>query len=198
MYQHRAHSPYSLPLTSGSLTPPISRYSPGAGPGGLLPPHHPGLGFPQLPHHLPHVKPDFDRPPGLLHPDDKVCQILKKDWTHGCIYFMIEPDWIFPVIRDLIFLDYDSRDYIEGLSLNSFLLYDSLWYADSRHSSNKHYGGDISVASYGYYKFWNQIIWYSVWICIARFLCHMFTLFCCAVVWIRKGVSIKKETIHFI
>ena len=71
MYQHRAGSPYSLPLTSGALTTPISRYSPGAGPG-LLPPHHPGLGFPQLPHHLPHVKTDFDRPPGLLHPDDKV------------------------------------------------------------------------------------------------------------------------------
>ena len=68
MYQHhRAASPYS------GLTPPpgLPRYSPGAGPG--LPPHHPGLGFPQLSHHhLPHVKHDFDRPPGLLHPDDKV------------------------------------------------------------------------------------------------------------------------------
>jgi len=82
MYQHRAHSPYSLPLTSGSLTPPISRYSPGAGPGGLLPPHHPGLGFPQLPHHLPHVKPDFDRPPGLLHPDDKDNHSPKKKEPH--------------------------------------------------------------------------------------------------------------------
>ena len=70
MYSHRAHSPYSLPPG----TPPISRYSPGAG-AGLLPPHHPGLGFPQLGHHLPHVKPDFDRPPGLLHPDDKVSSL---------------------------------------------------------------------------------------------------------------------------
>ena len=80
MYQHRAHSPYSLPLTSGSLTTPISRYSPGGagGPGGLLHPHHPGLGFPQLPHHhLPHVKPDFDRPPHLLHPDDKVAHEIQ-------------------------------------------------------------------------------------------------------------------------
>ena len=43
----------------------MSRYS--------LPPHHPGLPFPHLPpHHLPHVKADFDRPPGLMHPDDKV------------------------------------------------------------------------------------------------------------------------------
>ena len=68
MYGHRAASPYSL-------TPPpsLSRYSPGAGPASGLPPHHPGLGFPHLGHpHLPHVKHDFDRPPGLLHPDDKV------------------------------------------------------------------------------------------------------------------------------
>ena len=68
MYGHRAASPYSL-------TPPpaLSRYSPGAGPGSSLPHPHPGLGFPHLPHHhLPHVKHDFDRPPGLLHPDDKV------------------------------------------------------------------------------------------------------------------------------
>ena len=68
MYQQgvRAPSPYSLPLTSSSpLTPPISRYS--------LPHHHPGLPFPHLSHHhLPHVKSDFDRPPGLMHPDDKV------------------------------------------------------------------------------------------------------------------------------
>ena len=63
----RAPSPYSLPLTSSSpLTPPhIPRYS--------LPHHHPGLAFPHLSHHhLPHVKSDFDRPPGLMHPDDKV------------------------------------------------------------------------------------------------------------------------------
>ncbi len=78
MYGHRAASPYSL-------TPPpaLSRYSPGAGPGSGLPPTHPGLGFPQLPHHhLPHVKHDFDRPPGLLHPDDKVrCMHFFKTYT---------------------------------------------------------------------------------------------------------------------
>ena len=76
MYQQgvRAASPYSLPLSSSSpLTPPISRYS--------LPPHHPGLPFPHLPpHHLPHVKSDFDRPPGLMHPDDKVSPCSQK----GC------------------------------------------------------------------------------------------------------------------
>ena len=41
----------------------------------------------------------------------------------------------------------------------------------------KHY-----VLSYRYYNFSNQIIWCSVWICIACFLCHMLSLFCCAVV----------------
>ena len=36
-------------------------------------------------------------------------------------------------------------------------------------SMNKHYRGDISVSSYRYYNFSHQIIWCSVWICIARF-----------------------------
>ena len=56
----------------------------------------------------------------------------------------------------------------------------------------KHY-----VLSYRYYNFSNQIIWCSVWICIARFQCHMFSLFCCAVVWIRKGVSTNKRKYAF-
>eukprot|EP00092_Neocalanus_flemingeri_P008852 GFUD01009526.1.p1 GENE.GFUD01009526.1~~GFUD01009526.1.p1 ORF type:complete len:338 (-),score=56.96 GFUD01009526.1:1339-2352(-) len=81
MYQQRAHSPYSLPLTGGSLTTPISRFSPG---GGLLPPHHPGLPFHQIPpHHLPHIKPEhYDRPPGLMHPDDKDNHSPKKKEPH--------------------------------------------------------------------------------------------------------------------
>merc|ERR1719410_1978390 len=57
-------------------------------PGSLypLPPQYAGyggLGMEQLPpHHLPHVKPDFDRPPGLLHPDDKDNHSPKKKEPH--------------------------------------------------------------------------------------------------------------------
>ena len=76
MYQQRAHNPYSLPLTSSSLTNP-SRFSPS------LPPHHPGFPFHQIPpHHLPHVKAEYDRPPGLMHPDDKDSHSPKKKEPH--------------------------------------------------------------------------------------------------------------------
>jgi len=76
-HQQRAHSPYSLPLTSGGLTNPISRFSPS------LPHHHPGFPFHQIPHHhLPHVKSEYDRPPGLMHPDDKDNHSPKKKEPH--------------------------------------------------------------------------------------------------------------------
>ena len=57
--------------------------------------------------------------------------------------------------------------------------------------TNKYSRGDISVSYYWFYNFPNQFIWCSVWICIACFLYHMFSLFCCAVKWIRKGIPTK-------
>ena len=46
--------------------------------------------------------------------------------------------------------------------------------------------------SYDWFNnFPNQFIWCSVWIWIACFLYHMFSLFCCAVDWIRKDVPTK-------
>ena len=58
-------------------------------------------------------------------------------------------------------------------------------------TTNKYYGGDVSVSYYWFYNFPNQFIWFSVWICIAHFLFHMFSLFWWAVAWIRKDVSTK-------
>jgi len=59
-------------LTGSSGGPPgspMSRWSPHLHPSG----HHPGLpppwGIPG--HHLPHIKSEYDRPPGLIHHDDK-------------------------------------------------------------------------------------------------------------------------------
>lgn len=75
-------APYSLALTPTSLSSsPISRFSPG---GGLIPPHHPGLGFPGgLPAHLPHIKQEYDRPPGLIHhPGDDKSDSPKKKEPH--------------------------------------------------------------------------------------------------------------------
>ncbi|XP_023349272.1 protein pangolin, isoforms A/H/I/S isoform X2 [Eurytemora carolleeae] len=69
-YQGRGMSPYSLAgLTPTSLSSPISRFSPG---GGLIPPHpdfgFSGFGFPPgFSPHLPHIKQEYDRPPGLIH-----------------------------------------------------------------------------------------------------------------------------------
>ena len=47
------------------------------------------------------------------------------------------------------------------------------------------------MSYYWFYNFPNQFIWFSVWICIAHFLFHMFSLFWLAVAWIRKDVSTK-------
>ena len=65
-------------------------------------------------------------------------------------------------------------------------------------STNKYYGGNISVSYYWFYNFPNQFIWFYVWICIACFLYHMFSLFFCAVKWIRKDVptKLKKYLFH--
>ena len=48
-------------------------------------------------------------------------------------------------------------------------------------TTNKYYGGNITVSYYWFYNFPNQFIWFSVWICIACFLHHMFILFFCIV-----------------
>ena len=75
--------------------------------------------------------------------------------------------------------------------LQNWLWKSQLFPSNSILITNKHYGGDISVSSYWCYNFSNLIIWCSVWICIACFLYHMFSLFCCAVKWIRKDVPTK-------
>ena len=59
-------------------------------------------------------------------------------------------------------------------------------------TTNKYYGGDISVSFYWFYNFSNQIIWCSVWICIAHFLFHTFS-FCWAVAWTTKDVTTKRK-----
>ena len=58
-------------------------------------------------------------------------------------------------------------------------------------STDKYYRGDVSVRYYWFYNFPNQFIWCFVWICIACFLYHMFSLFVCFVKWIRKDVPTK-------
>jgi len=62
-------------------------------------------------------------------------------------------------------------------------------------STNKYYGGDVSVSYYWFYNFPNQFIWFSVWICIACVLYHMFSLFFSTVEWIRKDIPIKLKEI---
>ena len=57
-------------------------------------------------------------------------------------------------------------------------------------------GWDILVSSHQFCS--NQIIWWSVWNCIDRFLCYIFSLSCCAITWIKIDVSTKKDkNIHF-
>ena len=52
-------------------------------------------------------------------------------------------------------------------------------------STNKYYGGDVSVSYYWFYNFPNQFIWFSVWICIAHFLST------CSTKWKNKLISSK-------
>ena len=64
-------------------------------------------------------------------------------------------------------------------------------------TTNKYFRGDISDSYYWFYKFPNQFIWFSDWICIACFLYHMFSLFFCAVEWIRKDIPTKLQKYFF-
>eukprot|EP00092_Neocalanus_flemingeri_P024687 GFUD01026776.1.p1 GENE.GFUD01026776.1~~GFUD01026776.1.p1 ORF type:complete len:522 (+),score=90.30 GFUD01026776.1:225-1790(+) len=77
MYQQRGISPYSLPSSSGSLMTPVPRFPHSLG---FLPPHHPSLTLHHIPpHHMPSIKPEYDRPPGLIHPNEKDNQQPKKE-----------------------------------------------------------------------------------------------------------------------
>jgi len=74
---HRTSQGY-IPLSGGPHNP-MARFSPG---GGLLPPHHLPFGS-MAPHHLPHIKQEYsDRPPHLVHHEDKDHQSPKKKEPH--------------------------------------------------------------------------------------------------------------------